>query len=191
MSARCRELARRFLVLVLAAGGVAGLAAPAFADDKDKEPPKPPKSVEVQTFVILASKGETEHIDPSLKELAELLKQRFKDQLNRFRLHKSLQGDVKLDPGKGEKTASFALIEDFYLKVAYHGIKKEPDGPEMIRLSLALVRVVEETKDDKTTKKEVRIIGPLGVNVVRERFILLGGPKVGNETLILAIRVLK
>jgi len=161
---------------------VGGWPAGAAAQQDDK--PKAPKSVEVQAYVILASKGEVEHVDPALKELAELLQKRFKDQFNRFRLYKQPHDEVKLD-----KASYLALAEAYYLKVNYTGVTT--GQPEMVKLTLTVVKRIAETAGGKTETREVTVGAPLSINVVRGKFILIGGPAIGQETMILAVRVVK
>lgn len=146
--------------------------------------PKEPKAVEVQVFVIMASKGEVEHTDAALKELADLLKSQFN--FNRFRLHKSSQAEIRRD-----KPSPFQLISDYLLWGTYLGVNKSnPEGA--VNLNLKLVRT-EETTDAKGVKKKVdKAITPkLTYALLRDRFILIGGPQLGEETMILAIRVMK
>jgi len=179
--ARVSLLARVALILGVVAAGSAGSRALA----QEKEPPKPPpKSVEIQVFVILASKGEVDYADPSLKELAELLKRDSKGQFNRFRLHKSPQAEVKLST-----TTYFGLIENYHLKATYSGVKAEQ--PEMVQLSLSIVRREQGSVGGKDEIRETPVLGPLGINIVRDKFVLIGGPQIGDDKLILAVRVLK
>ncbi len=169
-----------------AVGNSASSAEPARSNVSARaaELPKEPKSVEVQVFVIMASKGEVEHTDAALKELSELMKSEFN--FNRFRLHKSSQAEIKKD-----KASPFQLVSDYMLWGTYLGANKSnPAGA--VNLSLKLVRT-EETTDAKGVKKKVdRAFAPkLTYALMRDRFILIGGPQVGEETMILAIRVMK
>jgi len=157
-------------------------AAPAMAQ-QGEQPKPPPKSVEVQAFVILASKGEVDYADPSLKELAELLRSQFKDQFNRFRLHKVPHEEVRLD-----KTAYLSLVENYHLKVTYTGV--EAEQPEKVRLSLAIVRRVQEVVGGKVETRETTFVA-FKISIVRDKFFLMTGPQVGDEKVILAVRVLK
>lgn len=178
----------RTWIAALAACAVLATAAcsSARAQPAPEDKPKPPKSVEVETYVIMASMGTPEHVDPSLKEVAELLKKRFKDVFNRFRRHNRLTGDVKL-----EKTADFALIDNYHLKVTYNGVKDDAERGRMIMVSWRLVRTTEVEEEGKATVKETTVAGPFNVNVIPGSFFLFGGPEVNQETMILAIRVLK
>jgi hypothetical protein len=99
--------------------------------------PKEPKTIEVQVFVIMASKGEVEHTDAALKELADLFKSKF--DFNRFRLHKSSQSEIRRD-----KPAPFQLVSDYLLWGTYLGANKSnPAGA--VNLNLKLVRTEEVT----------------------------------------------
>ena len=187
-------LAAALAVVVVLALGVALRAAPnvptsaepARSNEPARPPefPKEPKAVEVQVFVIMASKGEVEHTDSALKELADLMKTEFT--FNRFRLHKSSQSEIRKD-----KASPFQLISDYTLWGTYLGASKiNPAG--VVNLSVKLVRT-EEVTDSKGVKKKVdkSITPKLTYALMRDRFILIGGPQVGEETMILAIRVMK
>ena len=174
-----------------ALGGLAALAAACVlagtmasvgtAAGQDKPAEKaPPASVQVEAVVILASKGEKEQVDEGLKGIADLLKNKFKDQFNVFRHGGNPSGKVELN-----KTISLSLLaaQKLSLKVSYEGVK----GEDMVSLRLSIVKT--EVVDEKPVERNV--LGPLGVALTRGQYLLLGGPQVGKETLIVAVRVAK
>lgn len=187
MKGQTRSIVR---AVILAAGvavlwGALSVAASQVAAAPDDKPKPPPKDVDVQAYVIMASKDELPRTDPALKEIADLLMKRFKGVFNQFRFHNSLKGEVKL-----EKTTSFPVIENYYLKVTYLGVKDDKDRGRMISLSWRLVKRTQVTEDGKKKTRETSVAGPFNVNVVRGNFFLFGGPEVKKETMILAVRVL-
>jgi len=171
------------LVVCAVLAGAWPTAAPAWADG-DK--PKPPKSIDVQALVIMASKGKVEHVDPSLGEVAGLLRKNFAGMFNRFRLHRTAGDDVKL-----EKSVTLALIDKYHLKAAYDGANTDDPKQVKIRLTCTLVKRVPVTVDGKKKTKDVPVAGPIRYTVPRGLFCLIAGPKVETETMILAVRVPK
>ncbi len=169
-------------------------------EGEEKEKPEaPPESVKVQTLVILASKGKVPHEDENLKELAKILKKRFKGQFNRFRLHKETKTGLKLQPPSesGSKPqrgpVTVRLIDDYRLKLSYLGVKrpKGDEKPAMVTLGISVVKAVETIEDEKKVVKEKTVIPPIRPSVVPGLFVLIGGPRVGEETLVLAVRARK
>jgi len=180
MSTDPRGAFRRVVTMVVATALILAVGLPpvgtntAGAQEKPKpEPERKPKSITVQVYVIMASKAAKPHADASLKELAGLLKGRF----NHFTLHRSAKESIKL--GKQKR---FSLAADYYLKAEYRDAKSSK-----IVLKWHLVRLV--TSGGKT--REVGVTGPHGVTVTRGKFFLIGGPPVGDKTMLLAVRVMK
>ena len=165
----------------LACGGPAGTVR---ADGDEK--PKPPKSVGVQALVIMASKGKDADVDSSLGEIAGLLEKNFAGMFNRFHLRRTAGGDVKL-----EKTATLALIDNYHLKAAYDGAEVDDRKQVKIRLTCTLVKRVQVTENGKKKDKDVPVAGPIRYTVPPGLFCLIAGPKVGDETMILAVQVRK
>jgi len=166
---------------VLACAGPAGNVR---ADGDEK--PKPPRSVDIQALVIMASRGKVGHVDSSLSEISGLLEKNFAGMFNRFRLHRTANDDVRL-----EKTATLALIGDYYLKAAYDGIDVGANKQVKIRLRYTLVKRIQVTENGKKKDKDVPVAGPIRYTVAPGLFCLIAGPKVGEETMILAVQVRK
>jgi hypothetical protein len=145
-------------------------------------PPKPPKSVTVQAHVIMASRGKVPHVDDGLKHVADLLTGTFGRMFNRFRLHTTVSDDVKL-----EKSATLHLIEKYHLKTTYRGAA---DKNRKIQVAYSVVKRIQVTEDGKTKDKDIPLT-TVNYTVPRGLFVTIAGPKVGDETMILAIRVLK
>jgi len=145
----------------------------------------PPEAISVETHVILASRGKVEHVDASLKEVAVLLKRNFKGMFNRFRLHRTVTGDVPL-----LKENTVGLVDKYHLRVKYRGVQTAEDKSQKIQVTYTLLKRVKVTVDGKTTDKDV-VLQSVNYTVPRGLFVLIAGPKVGEETLILAIRVQK
>lgn len=178
MSRDPRTRFRRIMTVAAAAALVLAVGLPPLGTDTvgAQERPKPeqkPKSITLQVYVIMASKAPKPHADASLKELAGLLKGRF----NHFTLHRLVKESIKL--GKQKR---FSLAADYHLKAEYRDAKSSK-----IVLKWHLVRLV--TSGGKT--REIGVAGPNGVTVTRGKFFLIGGPKVGAKTMILAVRVMK
>jgi len=166
---------------VLACTGPTGNAR---ADGDEK--PKPPKSADVQILVIMASRGKVGHVDSSLSEIAGLLEKNVPGMFNRFRLHRTAGDDVRL-----EKTATFALIDNYHLKAAYDGIDAGDDKQVRFRMTYTLVKRIQVTEDGKKKDKDVPVAGPIRYTVPPGLFCLIAGPKVGEETMVLAVQVRK
>lgn len=178
MSTDPRGAFRRVVTMVVAAALVLAVGLPpvgsntAGAQEKP-EPEQKPKSITLQVYVIMASEAPKPHADPSLKELAGLLKGRF----NHFTLHRSVKESIKL--GKQKR---FSLAADYYLKAEY----RDAEAAKIV-LGWDLVRVV--TAGGKT--REIGVAGPNGVTVTSGKFFLIAGPPVGDKTMLLAVRVMK
>lgn len=145
----------------------------------------PPDAIGVEIHVIMASKGKVEHVDASLKEVAALLKRGFKSMFNRFRLHRTVPGNVAL-----KKESTIGLIDKYYLRVTYRGVQVSEDKSQKVQVTYALLKRVKVTVDGKTKDKDV-VLQSVNYTVPRGLFVLIAGPKVGEETMILAIRVQK
>jgi len=182
MSTDLRTSFRR--VMTVAAGAVLILAVglpplgteTAGAQEKSK-PEQKPKSITLQVYVIMASKAAKPHADASLKELAGLLKGKFGTRFNHFTLHRSAKDSIKLG-----KKRRIALAADYHLKAEYRDAKAAK-----IVVGWHLVRLV--TIAGKT--REVNVSGQNASTVLRGKFFLIGGPQVGDKTMILAVRVIK
>jgi phosphate-selective porin len=145
----------------------------------------PPDAISVETHVIMASKGKVEHVDASLKEVAVLLKRGFKGVFNRFRLHRTVTADVVL-----QKENTVGLIDKYYLRVKYRGAKTQEDKSQKMQVTYTLLKRVKVTVDGKIKDKDV-VLQSVNYTVPPGLFVLIAGPKVGEETMILAIRVQK
>jgi len=136
----------------------------------------------VQVFVIMASKGEQPQADTSLKELAELLTANYGTRFNQFSLHRTTSVKIRLDQ---EQTCGLAA--DYFLKAKYVGADMSDEAAPKMDLALRIVRITADAEGKPA--KEVGVLGPVGAKVVKDKFILLGGPKVDEKTMILAVRV--
>jgi hypothetical protein len=188
MNSPSRMIVRAALAMIVAVALSLCLAWPAAAQDQPAPPapPAPPKSISVQAHVIMASKAQMPHVEDSLKEVAELLQKRFKDMFNRFRLHKTASGETKL-----KESQTLALVDKYHLKVAYNASVEDPEKKEQkYQVTYTLMRRVQVTEGEKTVTKDEEI-QPVQYTVAPGVFVLMAGPTVGEETLILAIRVAK
>ena len=61
----------------------------------------------------------------------------------------------------------------------------------MVMLTLQVVEIIEKETEEGKKKIEKKVMGPIGLKIVRNQFVLFAGPKVGEETMILAVRVLE
>ena len=182
MSTDLRTCFRRVMTVAAAAALILAVGLPPLGTETvgAQEKPKPeqkPKSITLQVYVIMASKAAKPHADASLKELAGLLKGKFAARFNHFTLHRLAKESIKLG-----KKRRIALAADYHLKAEYRDAKAA-----RIVLAWHLVRLV--TAAGKT--REVGVAGPHPVTVLRGKFFLIGGPQVGDKTMILAIRVMK
>ncbi|NIA21920.1 MAG: hypothetical protein GWP05_08170 [Anaerolineaceae bacterium] len=182
MSTDPRSSFRRVITVGAAAALVLAMGLPPLGTDTvgAQESPKPerkPKSVTLQVYVIMASKAAKPHADASLKELAGLLKGNFGKRFNHFTLHRLAKESIKLS-----KKRRIALAADYHLKAEYRDAKAAK-----IVLGWHLVRLV--TSAGKT--REVDVSGQNVATATRGKFFLIGGPQVGDKTMILAIRVIK
>lgn len=183
MNAPSPTLARR---IALAAAVCFALALwPVRARAQD-EAPKPPKSISIQAHVIMASKAKLPHVEDSLKEVAGLLQKNLAGLFNRFRLHRTVSGEIKL-----EKSDTLALIDKYYLKVAYRGATWDAEKKEQkFQVTYTLVKRTQVVVDGVTKDKDEEI-QPVMYTVAPGLFVLIAGPKVNEETLVLAVRIVK
>lgn len=147
-----------------------------------------PKSVTVETRVIMASKGEVAKVDNGLDEVADLLKKMYGRMFNRFRLHQTVSGDVEL-----KKDRTFSLVDNYHLKVGYRGatVDAETGEAKKVELSVLVVRRVPVRDGGGKTYRDEPVGAALTYTLPRGYFVLIGGPKVDNQHVILAIRVTK
>jgi hypothetical protein len=173
----------RWSAVVVVAAVVGSLSSILAAQDGDgKKKADAPGSVDVQVFVIMASQGDTPQADASLKELAELLTANYGTRFNQFSLHRTTSVKIRLDQ---EQTCGLAA--DYFLKAKYVGADMSDEAAPKMDLALRIVRITAEAEGKPA--KEVGVLGPVGAKVVKGKFILLGGPKVDEKTMILAVRV--
>lgn len=188
MNSPSRMMAGAAVVMTAVLALCTCLSGPVAAQDQPA-PPTPPaasKSISVQAHVIMASKAQMPHVEDSLKEVADLLQKRFKDIFNRFRLHKTASGEVKL-----KESQTLALVDKYHLKVTYNALVEDTEKKEQKhQVTYTLVRRVQVTEGEKTVTKDEEI-QPVQYTVAPGVFVLMAGPTVGEETLILAIRVVK
>ena len=181
-------LARIFLVGIL----VLTLGSPAIP--QEAAPPATgggtgeaaPASEMVEALVVLASKGERESTDARLAELAPILKAHFGGQFNVFRLYGSPRARVRQGDKEGVR---MTLISNYYLRTVLEGVRQDEGQGEMVRLEIRLTQMVR--REGETKEREVAILGPMKLSFQRDKYFPIGGPAIGNETMIIFLRVAK
>ncbi|MBN2583568.1 MAG: hypothetical protein JXL80_10905 [Planctomycetes bacterium] len=181
MIERRATLCGRLLAAIAVATALSVMPSAMIAQDSSgKKEVEPPKTVELQVFVIMAAKGEKAQEDPSLKELAELLRSKFGKRFNQFALQRTTSMKIK-----HKQEQSCGLAADYFLKAKYDDAEMSESESPKIELALNVVRIVA----GDSGSKEVGVLGPVGAKVRKNKFFLLGGPQVDDKTMILAVRV--
>lgn len=170
------------ILLASVATALLAMAAVVAGQEGDRQEAPPPKAVEVEAYVIMASHGEKPHVDPKLKEIAELLEG--VPHFNRFHYHDVVDTDVEL-----KKAGRLPLVANYFLEAGYNGIERREGKPDRLLITLTPVKSVEVEKDGKKTVKYVPVTSSISFRVPWNVYVPVVGPEVEGKTVIMAVRI--